>query len=234
MQVLPNRLMQLRDGIADVTIDLLLIDAIGRERERDRILVWKLRLKSIPVDRAAVQPRRCSSLQSADWKSEPLQRLCQFDRSWFPSSACSMRSTTGMNESIEESPRCYHDGSRCDPSRVLHFYTRYRFIFHNQVDDHALSQVKIGGVFQNTPHLLAIQSAISLRSWRLNRRTARAIQQSKLNARAIDYAAHQAAQSVNLTNKMTFGNTSDSWIARHLSNQIKINSDERSLRTQAS
>jgi hypothetical protein len=67
-----------------------------------------------------------------------------------------------------------------------------------KVDDLSLSQVQIRRGFERSTHLRPISHAISLSSRRLNRRSTRTIQQSKLNSRAVNDAAHDAAKRVNL------------------------------------
>ena len=56
----------------------------------------------------------------------------------------------------------------------------------------------------------------------MHRRTFAAIEQTELNSRAIDGFSHQSAKCINLTNNLTFGNSTDGRIATHLADSIKI------------
>ena len=86
----------------------------------------------------------------------------------------------------------------------------------------ALAQTEIRCGLQGATHFCSIQSSVSLRAWSLYGWTARAIQQSKLNAGAINYAAHDPAQRVNLAHDVTFPDTANCGIAGHLADQIEV------------
>ena len=93
--------------------------------------------------------------------------------------------------------------------------------------------MKIRGGFKRAPHLGAIAHAIGLRSRRLNRRTTRSIEQPKLNAGAINDAAHDAAERVNLAHEMAFRNSANRRIARHLTDQIEIQRNQTGFRAES-
>jgi hypothetical protein len=61
---------------------------------------------------------------------------------------------------------------------------------------------------------------------------ARAIQQPKLNAGAINDTAHDAAQRVNLAHNVAFPDTANCGIAGHLADQIEVQGDERCVRAE--
>src|ERR1043165_2143851 len=65
MQVVPDLLMQCFVRIGEKTIQLSLLNVVCRERERNRTLVWRLRLKNAPVYCASIQTRRSPCLQTA-------------------------------------------------------------------------------------------------------------------------------------------------------------------------
>ena len=50
-----------------------------------------------------------------------------------------------------------------------------------------------------------------------------------MNARSIDYFAHQSAKSINFTNNVSFSNTSNCRIARHLSKHIDMRSNQENF-----
>jgi hypothetical protein len=95
----------------------------------------------------------------------------------------------------------------------------------DEVNDLSLSQMQIRRRFERSTHLGAISHAVGLRSRRLNRRSTRTIQQSKLNSRAVNHAAHNAAERVNFADEMAFRDSTDCGITRHLPDEIEIERD---------
>src|SRR5690349_14979801 len=74
-QILPNRIVYLGRRVADIAVDLLLLDAIGGKGKRYRNLVAGLRFERLPIDSSAVQPWRRARFQSAHRKPRPLERF---------------------------------------------------------------------------------------------------------------------------------------------------------------
>jgi hypothetical protein len=69
-------------------------------------------------------------------------------------------------------------------------------------------------------HFRPIQSPIGLRARSLHGRPTGAVEQAKLDARAVDYSTHNPAEGINLAHQMTFGNSPDRGIAGHLAYHI--------------
>jgi hypothetical protein len=67
----------------------------------------------------------------------------------------------------------------------------------------------------------------------LHGRSARTIQQAELDTGAVDYAAHNAAERVYLSDNMAFSDPTDSRIARHLPDKIQIDRNKSRLGAQA-
>src|SRR5207245_2992247 len=101
---------------------------------------------------------------------------------------------------------------------------------YQQAGDEALSQAKVRCALQSSSHFYAIESSISLGPRRLDRRSARAIQQTKLNPRTVDYAPHDPAESIDFANQVSLADAADGWIAGHLSNEIEIESKQGCVR----
>jgi hypothetical protein len=67
----------------------------------------------------------------------------------------------------------------------------------------------------------------------LNRRSSGTVKQTKLNAGSVDHSAHDAAESVYLSDNMAFSDSPDGWIARHLSDQVEIDRHQGRFCTKA-
>jgi hypothetical protein len=135
-----------------------------------------------------------------------------------------------MNLPVEKCACGNHHRVCPHPPRILKFDAADSTVFNQETCHQSLPQTEVGRTFQGPAHLDAIQGSISLRSRRTNRRAAGAIQQAELDPSAIDYSAHDAAKCVNLTNQMTFANSTYCGIAGHLSNEIKIKSEKSRVR----
>jgi hypothetical protein len=72
-----------------------------------------------------------------------------------------------------------------------------------------------------------------LRSWRLDRRSARTIKQSELNSGAIYDAPHNPAERIDLPHQVSFRDSPDSGIAGHLPDQIEVQSDQSGFGAEA-
>src|SRR5215213_2921608 len=91
--------------------------------------------------------------------------------------------------------------------------------------------MKIRRGLKRTSHLGSISHAICLGTRRLDGRSTRTVQQPELNAGAIDHAAHNPAQGIDLSHKMPLGDSANRWIARHLTDEIEIQRDQSSFST---
>src|SRR6185295_4593409 len=67
-----DRVVYLFSRVADVAIDLFLLETIRRKRKRHRKLIARLRFERVPIDGSAVESWRCSCLQATDGKTEAL------------------------------------------------------------------------------------------------------------------------------------------------------------------
>src|SRR5215216_6874535 len=63
-EVRSNRIMHLFGRVADIALDLFLLQTVSRKRERHRHFIARLRLERAPVNCSAIQPWRGSGLQA--------------------------------------------------------------------------------------------------------------------------------------------------------------------------
>src|SRR5829696_8292421 len=101
-----------------------------------------------------------------------------------------------MNQAIQKRSGRHDDSLRSKLSAVFEHDARKLAVIDHKVDDFSLPKMQIGRGFERTSHLGAVSHAIRLRPRRLDCRTARTIEQSKLNSRAIDDATHNSAERI--------------------------------------
>jgi len=137
-----------------------------------------------------------------------------------------------VNASVE---KCTGGNDHCASShsaRILQLNTEDATVFYYETCYQSLSQTKVGRAFQGPAHLYPVEGPIGLGSWGAYRGAARAIQQPELYSGAINNPAHDATKSIDLPDQVAFANATDRGIARHLSNEIKIESKESGVGAQ--
>ena len=93
---------------------------------------------------------------------------------------------------------------------------------HDELRYFRLLDVKIGLTLEHFAHLEPVLLLIALRAWRPDCRSARGVQQPKLDTYCVSNLTHYAAQGIDLANKVPLGNTANCRIARHLGDQVHI------------
>jgi hypothetical protein len=85
-----------------------------------------------------------------------------------------------------------------------------------------LAQIQVRRRFQNTTHFSSVKAPVRLGARRLDSRPSGTVKQAELDSRSVDNPAHYAAEGIYLPDNMTFSDTADRRIARHLTDQVKI------------
>jgi hypothetical protein len=138
-----------------------------------------------------------------------------------------------MNEPIQKSSGRDHNGVRSKTATIFQHDPSESSLIEHKIDDFSLPQMEIRGRFKRAPHLGAIAHAIRLCPWGLNRRPPRAVEQTKLDSSAVDDATHDAAERVNLADEMTFRDPANRRIARHLADEVEVQSDQPGFRAES-
>ena len=87
LDILTQNLERPVGGVRNVALDLFAVDAFGTKREGRGLAVAGLRLEHVPVNRAAIEPRRRARLQSSAAKSEATKHLPQHHGCRLPATA---------------------------------------------------------------------------------------------------------------------------------------------------
>src|SRR2546428_14166702 len=96
-------------GVSEIAIQLFLPDFIGGERERHGARVRRLRLKGVPINGPAIEPRRSPSLQASHRKAQAFKSLCKFNGRRLARAAAAICPAAGMNAAVEKSASGDHD-----------------------------------------------------------------------------------------------------------------------------
>ncbi len=125
-----------------------------------------------------------------------------------------------MYYAVQESSGSNDNRAGTKRSSILQLNSYNVSIMSDQIHRLTLAEVQIRRALQSSAHFAAVKKPIRLSPGRLNGRSTRTIQQSKLDPRAIDNTTHDTAQSIYLPNKMPFRDSTYSGITGHLSDKI--------------
>ena len=103
-----------------------------------------------------------------------------------------------MDKAVEEGSSREDYCIRFEAPCILELNARNLSILYHEVGNDALSEMQIRGELKHMAHLRAIESPVGLGTRRLNGWASGAIEQAKLDACAVDDAAHDAAEGVDL------------------------------------
>jgi hypothetical protein len=137
-----------------------------------------------------------------------------------------------VNQTIQKRSGRDYDSLSAKLSPIFEHDTRELAVIDHKVDNFSLPQMEIRRSFKRTTHLGAVSHAIRLRPRRLNRRSARTIEQAKLNSGTIDDTSHDPAERIDLSHKVPFRDSADSGIAGHLPDEIEVQSDQSGFRAE--
>src|SRR5262249_52067337 len=104
VQVAPDHIVHRFGGVPDEALHLTARDLLGLERKRHGFGIAGLSLKLAVVDRAAIETRRCASLQPTCIEPDTPHTLCKPDGSRFPGAPRSERFLSNVNKPIQKSP----------------------------------------------------------------------------------------------------------------------------------
>src|SRR5208282_6517066 len=108
-----------------------------------------------------------------------------------------------------------------------------RLFLHNHIRHFGLLDLEIGLRFEDFTHLQAIGLFVALGARRPDRWATRSIEQSKLDSDRVRDLAHDAAEGVHFADEVSFGDTTDRRVTRHLCDQIDVEGIESRLEARA-
>src|SRR4029450_1748157 len=133
-----------------------------------------------------------------------------------------------MDQAVQKGSSGHHYGPCADLAAVHKSCTDNGLPVCEQLCDLALAESESGDRLELVPHLAPVERSISLGARRLHCRSTASIEHPELDAGLIDDPSHKTAQRVDLADEMALGNSTDRWIARHLSDQVEAQRDQGS------
>ena len=219
-----------RSVIEGVEVILPLGDRFGNMRkERDRC-VPVLTLAPGEVDRFGQQAAGCSRLEPADLKTKVLQIVAQ--RGDAISHATPLLSLeTYVEKPPHESPSRHNHAPGREPKAYVGFGARNLIALDREGCDVGLLEGEIGKILQKRFDTELIGLLVTLGTRSPNTRTFGCIEHPKLDSRGIRVESHDPAECINLPNEVTFSQSSNGWVARHLTDRIGILCQQKRLGT---
>ena len=194
----------------------------GAERKRTRVGVTRLFLQDIRVDAAPVYAGAGAGFQTAHLETQPPERIAQSSRRLVAAAAALHAGHAEMQQTPQEGARAYNHRARCEFHAQRSPYAADLSMMHQNVHDLGLLQRQVRLVLADPLHVVLVRCAVSLGARGMHRRAFRAVQHPKLNARAVNAAAHFAAQRVNLAHQLAFRHASDGGVTRHLADGVQL------------
>ena len=120
-----------------------------------------------------------------------------------------------------EGPRSKNHSARAEPTTLDGFNTTDARPVKQQPRDHPLNRCQRGMGFEQRAHGAAIQAAITLRTWRPDRRALPRVQHAKLQRREIGRTRDDASQRIDFAYHRTLGNATNGRVARQLTDLLQ-------------
>jgi hypothetical protein len=209
------------------------IAALGAPEVRPRIVellyLALLDLQSGIVDGSAIDAWRCSRLEASHRKTSLLELLGEVSGGSIASSPPGNPGLcTDMDTAVQESARGnYH--ALCAEAPSFHgLNAEYAPFVRREKEpaDSALHGLKSWLFLQKRSDRAAVQSTIALRTRSPDSGSFAAVQHPKLDHREISSSPHDSSQRVDFAHDRSFGNTANSWIARHLTDRLQRTRDQ--------
>ena len=216
VEVRQDQRVALGARVGDVAIDLRPRDRFRQIGEGLRRVVARLALEAVIVDGPAVQPRRRTGLQPAGREAEPSQRRGQGARRPLADTAGRPSLFANMDDAAQERARRQNHGAG---QKALPGLRDHPPAAAAVVQDQVLGgagmnpQARLFG--ENGLNRLAVELAVGLRTGAANSRPPTAVEHAELDPGAVDGAAHDAVQGVDLAHEVALAQPADRRVAGH-------------------
>jgi hypothetical protein len=226
--------MGMLGGASDMAANLARIISERTEKgeSRWRIIAW-LNLKCSKIDGATINPWWCTRLKPSGPRTEFAQAVGERQCWRISRTTAGLTVQTYVNTPVQKSAGRQYYGSSANTNAVVGDNSADTGIRNHEVCDRLLQHRQAGLVLDKTADRLAIEHPVSLCPSCPYRRAFAGIQAPKLDSSLIGGPAHGAAQCIHLTYDMTFADTPDRWVTRHLPNRFDVVGHQQSAGTAA-
>jgi hypothetical protein len=185
------------------------------------------------IDSAPEKTGWRAGLQASQFQAELLEGSREPHRGTLPCPSARLLIGSDMHQPAKEGA-----GSDDDRSpKILDFESRLdaasRAVCVQDPGNLALFDIEVGFALANPLEPKLIGFLVALRTWGPNARASFSVQHPKLKTGHICCLAHFAAEGVDLAGEVTFGQTTDGWVAGHLADGIGIDRKQKGLAAHA-
>ena len=215
VQVLTDQRVGRLVGARDVARHLRVGDPVGQERERPGRHVAVLDHQGLPVDGAAVEPRRRAGLEPTEAETRPFHVPCQGHGSRVADPAGGPSLGAEMDLAPQERAGGQHDGT--GPNRLPCGRAHALDPGAGALEPSRLAgSYRQSGLLTEQPlHRGCIAFSIRLCPGALDRRALAAIEGAELDAAPIDRPTHDPIERIDLTHQVAAAEATNGGIARH-------------------
>ena len=220
IEIVADDLVGLFVGMRNSAGNLADLRPLRQEGKHHRIVISRLAVEDIPVDRLPVQPGRRSGFQTSKGQAELRNAFRQQVRGLVTHPSTWALLVTDMDDAMQEGACGQHNRASRDRGTILQPNTCNAPIDHHQIGGLAFKNAQVGQRRQLCLHGKAIELAVRLGPRPLHGRPLAAIEKAKLDARRIGDAPHGPTKRVNFTNKVALPEAADGGIAGHHSDRV--------------
>jgi len=191
------------------------------------IIIARLRLEVIPVDRLGREARGGAGLEPAEFETEaPQSPAHSFGRPFADAPAFRLR-FAGVHEPAHERAGREHDRAGLDRFAVDdHACAARVFRIDENLIDACIDDLDRPRA-QNALDFTGIAILVGLRPGPVHRRAARGVQHAELDAGRVDRPAHDPAERVDLADDLALGEPADRGVAGHRADFGGVHGDQR-------
>ena len=217
----------------DTAFDLPVHDAVGHQREGNRILVRRLHFQRRPVDGAAVEARRRAGLEPAELEARARHRRRKAHGGLFVHAAGDDLLLADMDQTAQEGSGRQNDGAAGQPPAVGKDDGRDPAVVEFEVLDLGLDDVQQILLGNRLLHGGGVELAVGLGARAANGGALAAVEQAELDAGGVRHPAHQAVERIDLADEMALAQAADRRIAGHRADLVGAQRHKRGARARA-
>ncbi len=181
-----------------------------------------------PIDGAAIEPRRRARLEATETKTGARQGRGQAEGRRLPDPAGRDLLLADMDEAAQEGPGGEDHAARRDRPTLGGDDPGYPpGLVDHEILGTPCPERKVRLLRQQCLHRLAIELAIRLGARPADGGAFAAVENTKLDAGAIDGMAHHPIERVDLAHQMALGQATDRRVARHLADGLDAMGEEK-------
>ena len=185
------------------------------------------------IDGAAINSDGGSGLKFSGGDPQSLELVGEQEGGTLPYPTAGKVHFADMYFSIEECPVGQDDFTGIQRFPQLGFHTGRRISVHDEFGDGILTQMQVGGIFQNISPIERKVGFVALRSRAPHSRTLGAVQQTELDHGMVGHDTGHAAERINLAHDLSLCDTTDGRVAGHLCDHGKVHCHQEYLVSQS-